>query len=68
MGDFSEVEVEVSEEDSAAVFQAGEAQQEAGKDIRMICPKCKVAKLVKRKAKGKAFSVEYCRKKAALSG
>jgi Zn-finger nucleic acid-binding protein len=28
----------------------------------MICPKCKVIKLVKRKAKGKAFSVEYCRK------
>ena len=28
----------------------------------MICPKCHVVKLVKRKAKGKAFGVEYCRK------
>jgi Zn-finger nucleic acid-binding protein len=48
--------------DSAEVFQVGEAQQEAGEGIKMICPKCQVAKLVKRRAKGKAFSVEYCRK------
>jgi Zn-finger nucleic acid-binding protein len=28
----------------------------------MICPKCQVAKLIKRRAKGKNFSVEYCLK------
>jgi Zn-finger nucleic acid-binding protein len=44
------------------VFQAGEEQQEAGKDIRMICPKCQVAKLRKRRAKGQDFTVQYCLK------
>jgi Zn-finger nucleic acid-binding protein len=62
VGDFSEVEVEVSEADSAVVFQVGEEQREAGKGIKMICPKCKVAKLRKRKVKGKDFGVEYCLK------
>ncbi len=42
------------------VFQAAEEQQEAGEDIGMNCPKCQVAKLIKRRAKGKGFSVEYC--------
>jgi Zn-finger nucleic acid-binding protein len=28
----------------------------------MICPKCQVAKLTKRRAKGKDFAVEYCLK------
>ncbi|MHC4146589.1 MAG: zf-TFIIB domain-containing protein, partial [Planctomycetota bacterium] len=28
----------------------------------MICPKCKVAKLTKRRAKAKDVVVEYCRK------
>lgn len=28
----------------------------------MICPKCQVAKLTKRRAKGKDFTVEYCLK------
>lgn len=28
----------------------------------MICPKCQVARLIKRRAKGKNFSVEYCLK------
>jgi Zn-finger nucleic acid-binding protein len=54
--------VEVSEEDLAEVFQAGEAQQEAGKGIQMICPKCQTAKLRKRRVKGKDFTVEYCLK------
>ena len=45
-----------------AVSLAVEGRQEAGKDIRMICPKCKVAKLRKRRVKGKAFTVEYCLK------
>lgn len=40
----------------------GEVQQEAGEDIGMICPKCQVDKLTKRRAKGKDFSVEYCLK------
>ncbi len=45
-----------------AASQVGEVQQEAGKDIGMICPKCQVAKLRKRRAKGKDFTVEYCLK------
>lgn len=47
-------------EDSEEAFPEEEVRQEAGKDIGMICPKCKVAKLRKRRAKGKAFTVEYC--------
>lgn len=51
------------EEASAEVSQVVEVQQEAGKDIRMNCPKCQqVAKLTKRRAKGKDFTVEYCLK------
>lgn len=51
------------EEASAEVSQVVEVQQEAGKDIRMNCPKCQqVAKLRKRRAKGKDFTVEYCLK------
>lgn len=42
--------------------QVGEAQQEAGKGICMICPKCRVAKLTNRRAKGTGFTVEYCLK------
>jgi len=49
-------------EDLVAASQAVEGQQEAGEDIKMICPKCKVAKLRKRRVKGKAFTVEYCLK------
>lgn len=45
-----------------AVSQAAEGRQEAGEDIGMICPKCKVTRLRKRRAKGKAFTVEYCLK------
>ncbi len=45
-----------------AASPVGEAQQEVGEDIRMICPKCQVAKLTKRRAKGKDFAVEYCLK------
>jgi len=40
----------------------GEVRQEAFKDIQMICPKCQVVKLMERKAKGKDFTVGYCRK------
>lgn len=39
-----------------------EEQQEAGKEIQMICPKCQAAKLRRRRVKGKDFSVEYCLK------
>ena len=63
MADFLEAEVEDLEEASAEVSQVVEVQQEAGKDIRMNCPKCQqVAKLTKRRAKGKDFTVEYCLK------
>ena len=48
--------------DLAAASPVGEAQQGAGRDIQMICPKCQVAKLTRRRAKGKDFAVEYCLK------
>lgn len=42
------------------VSQVGEGQPEAGRGILMNCPKCHVAKLTRRRAKGKDFAVEYC--------
>jgi Zn-finger nucleic acid-binding protein len=50
------------EGDSAEVSQVVEGQQEAGKDLQMICPKCQVVKLIKRRVKGKSFSLEYCKR------
>jgi len=49
-------------EDSVEDFQVGEAQREVGRGARMTCPKCQVGRLTKRKAKGRDFSVEYCRR------
>ena len=45
-----------------AEVAAGEVHQEASEDIKMLCPKCQVAKLIARGVKGRDFTVEYCLK------
>ena len=43
-------------------FPVVEVQQEAGKDLKMYCPKCKTVSLKKGKPKNSRLTIDYCSK------